>query len=454
MKRRDFLKTLAAASVTAPLLTERLMAAEPTEKILRHASFGSAGQAWNDIENIMGSPHVKLVAVAEVDLNRIEKVKAAFPDVRIYQDWRELLGREHHNIDSVNVSTPDHMHAMMAMEAMHRGKHVYVQKPLAHDLFEVRQLTNYARRKGVVTQMGIQVHSEIIYRQAVRLVRDGVIGRVKEVHLWSNKKWGDTGAPPEWSGPIPNGFDWDLWLGGCKPRPFVGDNYYHPETWRKRLDFGTGTFGDMGCHIFDPVFDALALKEPLSVRSEGPAPDQWNWAINAKIHYVFAGTPYTEGETVPVSWYDGDQLPPESIQQLVLKDDPNLRFSWDGTKRSAGVPEQGSIIVGTEGTMLIPHPSAPRLFPLAKFKDFALPKLKPHNHWDQWVEACLGRDKTSAPFDYAGPLTEAVLLGSVAVRFPDQTLEWNAAKMKFPNVPAANAFVRRTYRKGWKTRGL
>ncbi|HEY5552125.1 MAG TPA: Gfo/Idh/MocA family oxidoreductase [Opitutaceae bacterium] len=452
MKRRQFLKTLAAASITAPLLTDRLLAAQ-AERVLRHASFGAAGMAWVDVQNLMGSPHVKLVAIAEVDLNRIGELKAAYPDVRVYQDWRELLRREHRNIDSVNVSTPDHMHAPMAMAAMRRGKHVYVQKPLAHDIHEVRALTQYARRKGLVTQMGIQVHSEIVYRQAVRLVQEGAIGRVREVHVWSNKEWGDAGAPPEPSGPVPEGFDWDLWQGGCAMRPFVGDNYYHPETWRKRLDFGTGTFGDMGCHIFDPVFEALALKAPLSVRSEGPSPDAWNWANHARIHYVFPGTRFTEGDSVPVSWYDGTQRPPEGIQALVLNDEPNLRVSDDG-KRGPGVPEQGSILVGTEGTMLIPHATTPRLFPLAKFKDHPMPKLEPRNHWDQWVEACLGRGKTSAGFDYSGPLTEAVLLGSVAVRFPGQTLDWNAKKRKFPNMPAANAYVRRAYRKGWKVRGL
>lgn len=453
MKRRDFLKTLAAASATVPLLTERLAAADPAARILRHASFGASGMAWYDIQNLTGSPHVKLVAVAEVDLTKAAEVKAAFPDVRIYQDWRELLRKEDRNIDSVNVTVPDHMHAVMAMAAMRRGKHVYCQKPLAHDLYEVRQLTKYARRRGVVTQMGIQIHSEIVYRQAVQLVQEGVIGRVREVHLWSNKKWGDTGVPPEWTEPVPEGFDWNLWQGVCGERPFVGDEYYHPGNWRKRLDFGTGTFGDMGCHIFDPVFSALALSSPLTVRSDGPAPDRWNWANDAKIHYVFPGNKFTEGDTLPVTWYDGDQLPPEAIQALVLADDPNQRVTDEG-KKLPGVPEQGSIIVGTEGTMLVPHVASARLFPLAKFADFKLPKLKPHNHWDQWVEACLGRDKTSTSFDYAGPLTETVLLGSVAVRFPGQTLEWNSARMRFPNVPAANAFVRRRYRKGWRARGL
>lgn len=452
MQRRQFLKTLGAAGAMAPLLTDRLWAAPP-ERALRHASFGAAGMAWMDLQVIASSPHVQLVAIAEVDLNRIHEAKAAFPDVRVYQDWRELLRREDQNIDAVNVSTPDHLHGLMAMAALRRGKHVYCQKPLAHDLHEVRQLTRYARRRGLTTQMGIQVHSEIAYRQAVQLVQAGAIGRVREVHLWSNKTWGDAGAPPRWPGPVPAGFDWDLWQGGVAPRPYVGDNYYHPETWRKRLDFGTGTFGDMGCHIFDPVFEALALAAPLTVRSEGPPPDDWNWANHARIHYVFAGTRFTEGATVPVSWYDGDERPPAAIQALVLADEPSQRGADRGKERP-GVPEQGSIIVGTEGTLLLPHVAAPRLFPAARFKDYPLPKLKPHNHWDQWVEACLGRGATSAGFDYAGPLTEAVLLGSVAVRYPGTTLEWDAAKMIFPNLPAANAHVRRAYRPGWKVRGL
>ena len=179
------------------------------------------------------------------------------------------------------------MHGPIAMSALQLGKHVYCQKPLTHDLFETRQLTQVARQKKLATQMGIQIHSSREYVTAVRLVQDGAIGKVKEVHTWSNKKWGDMSARPDRSDPVPEGFDWDFWLGVCAERPFIGNAYYHPGNWRKRLDFGTGTFGDMGCHIYDPVFKSLELTAPLSVRSEGPTPNQWNWAINAVIHYVF-----------------------------------------------------------------------------------------------------------------------------------------------------------------------
>ena len=193
--RRAFVKTISTATLAAPFITRQLIA-NPPSRILRHASFGAAGMAWSDLEVLCSNPFVKLVAVAEVDLNRLENVKANFPGVKIYQDWRELLDKEGSQIDSVNVSVPDHLHAPIALSAMQLGKHVYCQKPLAHDLHETRILTEYAREKKLITQMGIQIHSQKVYRQAVALVQSGAIGKIKEVHTWSSKKWGDTGAPP------------------------------------------------------------------------------------------------------------------------------------------------------------------------------------------------------------------------------------------------------------------
>jgi predicted dehydrogenase len=448
--RRSFLKTLGAAGVAAPFIARSLRAAAPSG-VLRHVSFGSAGMAWADLQAITSNPFVKLVAVADVDLNRTKQVKEAFPDVKIYQDWRQLLDKEKNNFDSANVSTPDHMHAAIAMSAMQLGKHVYCQKPLAHDIYETRMLTNYAREKKLVTQMGIQIHSYKVYRQAVAIVQSGVIGKVKEVHTWSNKKWGDLGAPVVKNDAVPANFDWDIWLGGAAARPFIGGGYYHPSNWRKRLDFGTGTFGDMGCHIFDPVFEALALTSPLSLRSEGPAPDQWNWAVNAKIHYVFPGTRYTEGKTVPITWYDGDERPPAEIRALI--ESPAAETA--AKKRKGGeVDNQGSIIIGTQGVLHIPHVAAPKLFPLAKFKDYKLPDCEQGHHWTEWADACMKGGKPGANFDYSGPLTESVLLGSVAVRFPQTKLEWNGAKLQFDNERSANQYLRRTYRKGWEVAGL
>jgi len=455
--RRAFLKTVGAAGLAAPFFAKNLHAQAPS-RVLRHASFGAAGMAGNDIQAIMSNPFVKLVAVADVDLARTKQIKETYPDVRIYQDWRQLLDKEGNNLDSVNVSTPDHMHAPIALSAMQLGKHCYCQKPLAHNLHETRVLTELAREKKLVTQMGIQIHSYKVYRQAVAIVQSGILGKVKEVHTWSSKKWGDAGGPPAKADPVPSTLDWDLWLGVAAQRPFVS-GYYHPGQWRKRLDFGTGTFGDMGCHIYDPVFKALALTSPLSVRSEGPAPDAWNWAVNANIRYVFPGTKYTADKTVAVTWYDGDARPPQHIRDLVkVPVAAAAAKSGDPKKKRSGTADddnsQGSIIIGTEGVLHIPHIAAPKLFPLEKFKDYKLPDAEQGHHWSLWAEACMNGQKPSADFDYSGPLTEAVLLGSVAVRFPQTTLNWNAAKLAFDNEKAANAFVGRSYRDGWRPKGL
>jgi hypothetical protein len=450
--RRTFLKTLGATGIAAPFFARNLHAAAPS-RVLRHASFGAAGMAAADIQALTSNPFVKLVAVADVDLARTKTLKQNFPDLRVYQDWRQLLDKEQGNIDSVNVSTPDHMHAPIALSAMQLGKHCYCQKPLAHDIYETRVLTNFAREKRLVTQMGIQIHSYKVYRQAVAIVQSGAIGKVKEVHTWSSKKWGDLGRPPERTDPVPESLNWDLWLGVSAARPFVA-GYYHPSQWRKRLDFGTGTFGDMGCHIFDPVFEALALTSPLSIRSEGPAPDQWNWAINARIHYVFPGTPFTAEKTVPVTWYDGDIRPPPEIQALIKEAAPVDAGKGKTGKRKADPDNQGSIIIGTAGALHVPHVNAPKLYPSAKFKDYTLPEREQGHHWTEWAEACINGGKPGARFDYSGPLTESVLLGSVAVRFPQTTLKWNGPKLQFDNERAANQYLRRTYRKGWNVAGL
>ena len=331
------------------------------------------------------------------------------------------------------------MHAAIAMSAMQLGRHVYVQKPLTHDVYETRQLTRFAHEHKLVTQMGIQIHSTAEYRLAVRLIQDGAIGKVKEVHAWVGKSWGEMQPRPPGGDPVPEGFNWDMWVGNAAMRPFIGGGYYHPSSWRKRLDFGTGTFGDMGCHIFDPVFGALELTTPLSVRSEGPAPNEWNWAINSVIHYVFQGTPRTAGPTINVSWYDGDQRPPLAVQALVPVEK---------------LPDAGSIMIGDKGVMLLPHIAKPKLFPEAQYAEFPMPKVVDGNHYTLFLEAVLGNGRTTAGFDYAGPLTEAVLLGGVASHFPNTTLDWNAKTLKFKNLAGANAFLRRKYRSGWKVKGL
>ncbi len=399
--RRLFMQQAVAGS-----LAFRLGAA-PRGGVLRLASFGASGMAYATLDGIATHPSVKLACVAEVDATRLDRVKKKYPEAKIYEDWREMLKKERGSIDIACVGTPDHMHAPMAMSAMRMGLHTYIQKPLAHDIFEVRRLTEYARKKKLVTQMGIQIHSSTEYRTAVQVVRSGAIGKVKEVHSWSEKKWGDVSPLPDRADAVPEGLNWDQWLGVAAARPYI-KGVYHPGNWRKRVDFGTATFGDMGCHIYDPVFWALELTAPISVKSEGPQPVGPNWAVDALIRYVFPGTRYTAHKTLNITWYDGDQRPPRDIQAMV------------GPKP---LPGQGSVFVGTKGAMLLPHIGQPALFPEKQFQDFPMPKTESINHYSEFVEAVLGNGRTSTPFSYAGPLTESVLLGPIATRFPRTTLE-------------------------------
>ncbi|MBT3467870.1 MAG: Gfo/Idh/MocA family oxidoreductase [Opitutae bacterium] len=436
--RRNILKQLTATGIIMPYVAKTSWAQNPPSNTLRHASFGGGGMAMSDLTTISSAPNVQLVATVEIDQDRRNSFKNRFNNTRVYADWREMLDKEAKNLDSVNVSTPDHMHAPMAMSAMQLGKHVYGQKPLTHEIYECRQVQNFAREKKLVTQMGIQIHSHIFYRTAVRIVQDGVIGKIKEVHTWSNKKWGDMGPKPNRKDTVPKGLNWDQWIG---PAPYTDylKGYYHPGNWRRRLDYGTGTFGDMGCHIYDPVFKALDLTSPLSLKSTGPKPNSHNWAINAEIRYTFPSTKFSDGKTVDVTWYDGDKRPPGDIQARL-----------DGKR----IPGQGSIFIGTKGVMLLPHVGKPELFPKKDFADYKPPELPKINHWDQFVDACRGKGGTSANFDYAGPLTETVLLGGVATRFPDKELDWDTEKLEFTNEKNAAQYVRREYRKGWEVEGL
>jgi len=435
--RRTFLKTLGMTAIAAPYITRGLMARSKIGT-LRHASFGASGMALGDLSEIGKCPGVELVAICDVDLSRTAKALGLFPKAKVYQDWRVLLDKEGRNLHSANVSTPDHMHASIAVSAMQLGINVYGQKPLAHDVYEVRRMMKIAHKKKLVTQMGIHMHSSAAFRTAVRVVEDGVIGKVKELHSWCPKSWGDPSPKPDRTDPVPANFDWNLWLGVCADRPFIGGEYYHPANWRKRLDFGTGTLGDMGCHIFDPIFTSLGVAKMISVRSEGPAPNEWNWALNGKVLYQFAGTKRTASKILPITWSDGTAKPSADVIALLEGD---------------ALPEAGSIFIGTEGVMLLPNYLRPTLYPKAKFKDYVVPDIGEINHYAQFVKACRGEGKTTTNFGYSGPLTEAILLGGIASRFPQTTLKWNEKKMKF-DLAEANRFLQREYRNGWSVKGL
>ena len=289
--RRQFLRSVSAAAVVAPYFW---IPTRAQTRMVRHASFGAGGQALSDINQFAKHPAFDLVAVADVDLCRLDRVLDRFPKARVYQDWRELLKKEGGRLDSVNVSTPDHMHALQAMEAMRQGKHVYVQKPLANTLRETRMLTEYARKARVISQMGIQVSSEEPQRYGEWLVRSGIVGKIREVHTFSNKNWGDDKPLRDGVDQVPPTLDWNQWLGVADSRPFKR-SVYHPGEWRRRVGFGTGTLGDMGCHIYSPPYRALKLTAPTKVTSHGPTPSAESWAIKAKVHLVYPGTEYTAG---------------------------------------------------------------------------------------------------------------------------------------------------------------
>jgi predicted dehydrogenase len=392
--------------------------------------------AGADINSLTASKNLKLIAVAEVDDARVGDIKKKFPECRIYKDYRILLDKEK-DLNSVNVSTPDHMHAPIAMRAMNRGLHVYGQKPLTQTIYEARRLTEVAAEKKLITQMGIQIHSHPVHKLVVKLVQEGAIGKVKEVHSWSGKSWGDTAPKPDKKDPVPAGFDWDLWLGVASERPFIGGGYYHPGNWRKRLDFGTGTFGDMGCHILDPVFNSLGVGNPSSIRSELPGPNDYNWSLDVQVKYIFPGTKFTT-DTVALTWYNGNSRPPEEVRKLV----------------PGKLNDQGSVYIGEKGVLYSPYIAAPVLLPADQFKDFKAPEVKGDNHYLQFVEAVRGNGQTSAPFSYSGPLTEMVLLGCLATRFPKTDLKWDTKAVKVTNNDKANEFVRKPYRKGHEVEGL
>jgi predicted dehydrogenase len=434
LTRRRFLTRVAATAAAPLVLTSRGFA---QDRKVRHASIGASGQAWSDIRAFAKHPAFDLVAVADVDLCVIARVQEMFPRVRVYQDWRELLKREKGRIDSINVSTPDHMHAAVAMPAMRQGLHVYVQKPLAATLREVRAMTALARRAAVVSQMGIQTSSTAPQRLGETLVRSGAVGKIVEVHTFSNKNWGREGSAPAGNDPVPATLAWDEWLGVAAERPYR-KGAFHPGEWRRSVDFGTGTLGDMGCHIYSPPYRALGLTSPVRVTAHGPQPSSDFWPVRARVQLVYPGTDMTAGQSVDVWWYDGGELPPAAV-----------------VERAGGkLPPQGTVFVGTEGTLVLPHGDRPVLYPVEKFANLPLPDIAPRDHYAEFLDAVLSRGTCSAGFDYAGPLTESVLLGNAAAWTPGRTLEFEARALRFTNDPGASQHLTRTYRKGWGVKGL
>jgi len=426
LSRRDFMGAVAAFTFVPRHVLGGRRYISPSEK-LNVACIGVGGMGGSDVSQVSAE---NIVALCDVDWKHAAGTFKRFPNVKKYRDFRRMLDKEGKNIDAVTVSTPDNIHAVAAMRAIKMGKHVYCQKPLAHDVFEVRQLTEAARKYKVMTQMGIQIHAEDTVKVVVEIVKSGLIGKVRKVDIFSNKNWGG-GTRPKETPPVPETLDWDLWLGPAPRRPY--HRAYVPGNWRRWWDFGTGTLGDMGCHIIDPVFWALDLKYPISVEAHPAKFNNETYPQATVVRWEFP----ERGKlpAVTVTWYDGSNRP----------------FLPKELEPGRNLPGQGGLYYGEKGTIMAPHMGGPRLIPESKMKGFKVAPFLPRgvNHYQEWIRACKGGPKPSANFDYSGPLSETILLGNVAAR-AGQKLFWDGPNFKVTNMPEAEKYLKREYREGWR----
>jgi predicted dehydrogenase len=391
---------------------------------------------WRDLGRVASHPKVQIVGLADVDRTALEHERLlSYQDTARFADYREMLGTLGDKIDGVVITTPDHTHYPATLMAMNMGKAVYCQKPLTHEISEAYELAALAKEKNLVTQMGIQCHSADAYRMAVDFLQQGIIGKVSKVYAWSNKSWGDDGAAYAGSDPIPESLDWNLWLGSATARPYLKDKY-HSAKWRKTLDFGCGTLGDMGVHIIDTPYAALKLGQPRSVQVTCRESNHCSHPSKNIVEYEFPSTEYTT-DKLQFTWFDGAYVP-KTAGQI----NPDLELEAGKT-----LPAQGAMFIGEDGQrMLLPHMSAPQPLPRSLLANVTKPQLKPANHYHQWVDAGMGNGTCSADFEYAAPLTTGVLLGVVGNRFPGQTLQWDGDAMRFTNNEDANKLVSRSYR--------
>lgn len=436
----------------------------PSDK-LNIAGIGVGGKGEGDLLEFAKSPHVNIVALCDADERQAVKSRNQFSKAPYYRDFREMLDKQKGIIDACSVSTPDHTHAVATLAAMQLDKHVYTQKPLTHDIYEARILTEAAGKYNVVTQMGNQGGSGDGVRAGKAIYDAGMIGEVTEAHSWTNRPVWPQGIPvPAGTFEAPPELDWNSWLGPSKHIDY--HPAYHPFKWRGWWAFGTGALGDMACHIMDSIYRILPILYPDSV--ECSLGNQWKdmWVEagytdscppSSIIHLNY---PRTDGKgTIKVSWHDGGLLP-ERPDEL-LADEPF--GNWDG----------GVLFIGTKGKLLFDcYGENPRLLPTKLMKERELPAGKtekvPEGHYLQWVNACIkgkGNGSLSSPFEYAGPFTESILIGNLAIRswmmqhpkakgwedkYPGRKkLLWDAKNMTVTNFDEANRFVKRDYREGW-----
>jgi predicted dehydrogenase len=439
VSRRRFLATTAVFTIVPRHVLGGAQRTAPSEK-LNIAGIGVGGMGKSNLSQLETE---NIVALCDVDHAYAAGTFKKYPQAKVYSDYREMLDKEK-SIDAVMIATPDHTHAVISMEAMRRGKHVYCQKPLTHDIYEARMLAKAARETGVTTQMGIQGHSGEGGRLICEWIADGAIGEVREVDAWCNLSYYPFGHAywsskwsrrPQDTPPVPATLNWDLWLGPAPHRSY--HPAYHPAVWRCWWDFGCGMMGDRGAHTLDPVVWALKLGHPTSVEAT-------SLDLNPDIHPIASVVTYqfpARGDLPPVklTWYEGIRAP----RPLELEDG-----------RRMGHAEGGSLFKGTKGKLVGGvYGEDPRLIPESRMKEYRLPpKTIPRvegSHEQDWVRACKAGKQAGADFGYSGLLTEICLLGNIAKRM-DTRIEWDGPNMKVTNLPEANKYVRTTYREGWQ----
>ncbi len=443
VNRRRFMQTSALAAgagyfLTAGVTESRARQNDPLAK-LNVACIGSGGQGGSDLGNVARTENI--VALCDVDAARAAGAFNAHPQAVKYQDFRVMLERQR-NIEAVTVSTPDHVHAHASIMAMRMGKHCYTQKPLTHSVWEARQMKLVARANRVATQMGNQGTSNTTLRQSVEIIRSGAIGEVREVHVWTNRPiWPQNINRPADTPPVPATLNWDLWLGPAPQRPY--HNAYVPFAWRGWWDFGTGALGDMACHTMNLPYMALKLGAPTSVVADLATPLNPETAPNGcTVTYEFPAR-----ENFPACrlyWYER-RLPPRELFLDGLRPDQNPSGS-------------GMLLVGARGTLYSDsdYGGSRKLLPTATFVNYQPPEPtlpRSPGHHAEWLRACKGGPAALSNFvDYAGPLTEMVNLGNVAMRV-GQRIEWDSANLRVTNTTAAAQYVKRAYRRGWELQG-
>ena len=472
--RRRFLKTTALAAAGFMIVPRHVLGGKgflaPSDRLIV-AGVGVGGKGQSNLSNIYKGGKADIAFLCDVDDRRAANSVKNFPSAKYYKDYREMLDKEGKHIDGVVVSTPDHNHAMIAMAAMQLGKHVYVEKPLSHDIFEARKLTEAANKYQVVTQMGNQGSSGDGVRQLQDWVDAGVIGKVERVYCWTDRpSWPQGITWPAVNGSVPKELDWDLWLGSAPYKPFV--DKLVPFNWRGWWDYGTGAIGDMGCHLVEPPFRILGLDTPIDVQcsvgsiyvdefKRGYFPD--SCPPSSHVIMTFKKTKKTKDD-LQIHWMDGGIKPGRPIEL--------------GANEPFGA--NGVLFEGTKGKMMCDvYGANPRLLPLSRNQEV---HVKPGverviggvdgHYWD-WAEACIagyGKKKLSSPFEIAGPLTETLLIANLAIRgtdiqkprqngngfdYPgrDIKLIWDKENLRVTNFDDVNQFVRREYRQGWSLGG-